>query len=138
MAKRVLLTPRIEVNGVVMSDHISSVEMNTKKALVETTNFAGGGKEYILGLKDDELTITFQQDFAAGEVDATLWPLYDNGTEFTVKVRPEDAPISVTNPEYVADCLLPEYSPLSGKVGDLSEIKIKFPTQRTGITKVTS
>lgn len=138
MAKLVLRNCFIEVNGVDFSDHVSSVEVQLKKAAVDTTNFSGGGKEQVHGLKDDEFTLNFQQDFAAAEVDATLYPLYDLETEFVVKVRPTAGAKSVSNPEYTGTCILLEYSPLNGKVGDLSETKVKFPSQRSGIARATA
>lgn len=128
----------ILVNGVDFSDHVSSVEIQLKKAAVDTTNFSGGGKEQVAGLKDDEFTVTFQQDFAAAQVDASLYPLYNNETEFSVEVRPTSGAVSATNPKYTGTCILLEYQPLSGKPGDLSDIKVKFPSQRNGITRATS
>lgn len=138
MGKFVLKNCQIIVNGVNFSDHVSSVEVSLKKNAIDTTNFSGGGKEAIAGLKEDEFTVDFQQDFAAAEVDATLYPLYDLETEFTVTVRPTVAAKSVSNPEYSATCILLEYQPLSGKVGELSDTKVKFPTQRSGISRATS
>lgn len=135
MAKLVLRDCFIEVAGVNFSDHVSSVEVSLKKASIDTTNFSGGGKEQVAGLKDDEFTVNFQQDFAAAEVDATLYPLYNNETEFPVKVRPYAGAKSTENPEYTGTCILLEYQPLSGKVGELSDTKVKFQTQRSGITR---
>jgi hypothetical protein len=138
MAKLVLRDCVITVAGVNFSDHVSQVEVQLKKASVDTTNFSGGGKEQVAGLKDDEFTISFQQDFAAAEVDATLYPLYNGETEFVVTVKPTSAAVSATNPLYSGTCILLEYSPLAGKVGDLSDTKVKFPSQRNGITRATS
>lgn len=137
MAKIVLRDCFIEIDGHDFSDHVSSVEVSLKKAGVDTTNFSGGGKEQVAGLKDDEFTVNLQQDFDAFSVDAALYPLYDSEDEFVVKVRPHAGAASPTNPEYSATCILLEYQPLAGKVGDLSETKVKFPTQRSGITRVT-
>lgn len=135
MAEKLILTECvITVNGVDFTDHVGDVTVSMKKAAVDTTNFAGGGKEQQGGLKEDEFDIEFQQDFAAAEVNATLWPLYENGTEFTVTVKPFNAAVSTTNPLFSGTCILLEYTPLSGKVGALSTSKVKFPTQRTGIS----
>jgi len=138
MGKIVLRDCSITINAVDLSDHVSSVEINFSKDEVETTNFSGQGRERIAGLKDDNFVITFQQDYDAGEVNATLFPLYDNETEFTVVVKPTSAAVSATNPSYTATCILLEYQPLSGSVGDLSETEVTFPTQRTGITQASS
>lgn len=138
MAKTVIRDPAIIVNGVNFSDHCSSVEINLSKDEVETTNFSGSGRERVAGLKDDNFVINFQQDFAAAQVDATLYPLFNNETEFTVEVRPFATAVSPTNPKWTATCILLEYQPLSGDVGSLSETEVTFPAQRTGITRATS
>ena len=138
MGKIVLRDCTITINAVDLSDHISSVEVNFVKDEVETTNFSGQGRERVAGLKDDSFVVTFQQDYAAGEVNATLFPLYNNETEFTVTVKPTAAAVSATNPSYSGTCILLEYQPLSGSVGDLSETEVTFPTQRTGITQASA
>jgi hypothetical protein len=138
MAKLVLKDCFIDVNGTNFSDHVSSVTVNLSKDEIETTNFSGSGRERVAGLKDDSFEVNFQQDFAASEVDAVLYPLWNNETEFTVKVRPTSAIVGVANPEYSATCILLEYQPLAGDVGDLSETEVSFPAQRTGIARATS
>ena len=138
MAKFVMLNCQVLVNGVDFTDHCNSVEVDLVKKSVDTTNFSGGGFEQTQGLREDTFTLTLQQDFAAAEVDATLYPLYNAGGEFTVEVRPVAGARSTTNPGYVGTCILLNYTPLTGKPGALSETKIKFPSQRTGITRQTS
>lgn len=139
MAKKMILRDCvITVNGVDFSSHISSVAVNFSKDEVETTNFSGGGRERQAGLKDDSFELNFQQDFAAGEVDDTLFPVYDDEEEFEVTVRATAAPVSATNPEWRGTCILLEYQPLSGDVGSLSETSVTLPTQRTGISRHTA
>lgn len=138
MGKKVLRDCFIEVNGVNFSDHISSVTVNMSKDEVETTNFGGQGRERVHGLRDDSFEINFQQDFEAGEVDDVLYPLWDEETEFTVKVRPSAGAKSASNPEWSATCILLEYTPLAGDVGALSETSVTFPAQRTGILRATA
>lgn len=138
MGKVVLRDCVITVNGVDFTDHVNSVEIAMKKAAIDTTNFSGGGKEQIAGLREDEFTIDFQQDFSPAEVDATLYPLYNNETEFVVTVKPHAAAVSASNPLFSGTCILLEYQPLVGKVGDLSTTKVKLPSQRAGILRATS
>jgi hypothetical protein len=128
----------ITVNGVDFSDHVSQVEVSLKKASVDTTNFSGGGKEQVPGLKDDEFTVSFQQDFAVASVDATLFNLYNTEVEFPVTVKARSQAVSPSNPLYTGTCILLEYQPLAGKVGDLSDTKVKFAAQRTGIIRTTA
>lgn len=136
--KQILTNCRIEVNGVNFTDHASSVEISASKDEVDTTSFDGAGRERKAGLQDNSFTVNFQQDFDAQEVDATLFPLWDNATEFTVAVRPVDEAISSTNPEYSGTCILLEYSPLAGAVGELSETEVTFPVQRGTFARATS
>ena len=138
MSKFVMLNCSVVVNGVDFTDHISDVEIALSKKSVDTTNFSGGGFEQVQGLRQDVFTLNFQQDFAAAQVDATLYPLYANGTEFVVVVKPTAAAVSATNPTYTGTCILLEYTPLTGKVGSLAEMKLKIPSQRTGIVRATS
>lgn len=138
MGKLVLKDCSIVIASVDFSNHTSSVEIALKKASIDSTNFSGGGKEAVAGLREDLFTIDLQQDFDPAEVDATLYPLYANETEFTIVVKPHQSAVSTSNPSYTATCILLEYSPLAGKVGELSNTKIKFQTQRSGIVRATS
>lgn len=138
MAKTILTNCQVWVNGVEFTDHVSSVEINVTKDDVETTSFSGSGRELKAGLQKNTFTLNFQQDFASASVDATLFPLWQNETEFAVAVRPITAAVSTTNPEYYGTCILLEYSPLSGSVGELSETKVEFPVQRGTFTRDTT
>lgn len=139
MANKVVLKDcYITINGTNLSDHISAVTLTLTKKGVDTTNFSGGGAEQVAGLKGDTLEVTLQSDYSAASVDDVLFPLYDNENEFPVEIRPTSAGVSSTNPSYTATCILLEYAPLDGKVGDLASTKVKIPTQRTGFTRATS
>lgn len=135
MAKLVLRDCFIEVDEVDFSDHVSSVEINLSKDEVDTTNFGGDGRERQHGLKDDSFVLNFQQDFDSGEVDDTLFPLWDDEDEFDVTVRPTSDSAATDNPEYSGTCILLEYQPLAGSVGELSETSVTFPAQRDGIER---
>lgn len=138
MAKLVLRDCYVVVNGTNFSDHTSSCEINMSKDEVETTNFSGSGRERVHGLQDNSFTITFQQDFAAASVDAVLFPLWNNESEFSIEIRPTSGAVSASNPKYTGTCILLEYQPLSGDVGDLSETEVTFNVQRGTFTRATS
>lgn len=138
MAKVVLKDCYIVINGTNLSDHVDAVTLTLSKDAVETTSFSGGGRERIAGLKDDTVELTFQSDFDASSVDDVLYPVWNNEVEFPIEVRPTAAAVSADNPKWTGTCVLFEYSPLDGKVGDLAETKVKINTQRTGLAKATS
>lgn len=135
MAAFVITNPVIVVNGTDLSDHVTSVSLDDSVADIDTTNFASGGNHTRTGgLKDGSITIDFQNDFAAGSVDAVIWGA--RGTNVTVTVKATSAATSATNPQYSGSFLVNQYK-LGGKVGDLSTTSVTWP--RSGaLTRATS
>ena len=139
MAKFVLKHPVITVNGVDLTDHCSSVEVSQEYDEVDLTTFCNDFREFGQGPGDATITATFFQDFAAGEVDATLWPLSQSGGTFDVVVRAGSEPVSSTNPKYTMTSRLFSYSPISGGYGDASSTDVTFRNGGTaGLTRGTS
>lgn len=123
MAKLVLTEAFVEIDGVDMSCWANNVEITLSKAEVDANTFCG--QDTLAGLEESSFSIGLVQDFDAAAVDATLFPLWDEESTFTVVVRPDRiAAVSGTNPEYSGTCRLLEYQPLSGGPGDLAEISI--------------
>jgi hypothetical protein len=139
MAKTILRDCRIEINGVVLSDHANEVEVSSEKEEQDVTGFGASSREIALGLGDGTIDVTLFQDFDAASVDATLWPIHNGSTSVVVAVRPTSAAISATNPEYRMTGVLPAYTPLSGSVGEPSTISASFRNaSQAGITRVTA
>jgi hypothetical protein len=114
------------VNGVDLSDHARSISIETERAEVDVTAMGASNIVNMPGLGDATITVEVLQDFAAGEVDATIWPLSTTSTPFTVAVRPVNAAISATNPEYQMSSLLYSYSPIAGSIGDAMTTELTF------------
>jgi len=127
---------KVEVNSIDLSDHVREVGLNLDGDVPDATVMGKTTKVKLNGLKDWSVTLKFAQDFAAGEVDATLFPLWGS-TAFPVTVRPDNAARSATNPEYSGNCLLSNYQPLSGSVGDLAEAPITLAGSDT-LSRLTS
>lgn len=139
MAKIVLRDCSIVVDGVNLSDHAETVTIMSEKDLVETTSFGATAKSNLLGLGDATIEIDFHQDFAAASVDATLWPIHQAGSTVPVVVKPTSAAVSATNPSYTMQSVLPNFSPLAGKVGELSKTSVTFQNAaQTGIVRATA
>lgn len=135
MAKLVLTNPSITINSVDLSDHVASVTIETTFDEVETTAFGQTGKTRVAGLSDSNISFDFHQDFAAASVEATIYPLL--GTTTTVVIKPTNGAASSTNPSYTATCLVTQWSPLGGGVGELATASVTWPVSGT-ITKATS
>lgn len=143
MAVIVLTDVNVEIGGVDLSDHIASISLASNADAVETTAFGtSGARSRVGGLKDNSITIDFHQDFAATEVEATIYPLI--GTLTDVVVKPTSGAVSATNPAYKMDgaagagqVLVTEWTPVNGAVGELATASVTWPISGA-ILKVTS
>ena len=130
MARIVLTNVAVTVGAVDLSDHVASVTLSTTYDVLETTAFAGGNvpnaaKTRIAGLADNSVTLEFHQDFAAGEVEATIYPLL--GTTAQVNIKPTPAANAADNPLYQFNAVISEWTPLNGAVGELATASVTWP-----------
>lgn len=135
MAKIVLTDVKVTINSVNLSDHIASVTLTTDVNEVATTAFSETSISRVGGLKDNSIQIEFMQDFAASNVEATVYPLI--GSTTTCVVTPTSGAVSATNPSYTFLALVTSWSPVAGAVGDLATVSVTWPISGA-ITKATS
>jgi hypothetical protein len=135
MPKEVLTNVKLTVNSVDLSDHCSSVTLESSADEVELTAFGAGFREFAQGLKDATITASFFNDHAASSVAATLQPLFASGGTFAVKVWPDAAGTIV----YTQTSRLYQNPMLAGAVGDANTIDATFRNAGTaGITRGTA
>lgn len=118
MATFVLTDALISINGVDLSDHGNQVTITYEAETQDDTVFGDDTRSNAGGLKNWSCEIQFLQDYAAGEVDATLFGIV--GTAVAWEVRPTSAVRSATNPGYNATGVVQNYQPLGQSVGDLA------------------
>ena len=140
MARLVLTNVEVTVGGVSLADHIASITLGSTYDVLETTAFKGGNvpqaaKTRTAGLVDNSVTLEFHQDFAAGSVNSTIYPLL--GTEVAVKIQPVNGAISATNPEYQFNAIVSEWTPLNGAVGELATASVTWPITGAIVQDVT-
>jgi len=126
MAKIVLTNAVVTVNAVDLSDSVSSITLNSSFDVIETTGFSStAARTRVGGLADNSISLEFHQDYASGEVEATIFPLL--GTVTTVTVKPVSGSTTATNPLYTVSCLVSEWTPLNGAVGELATASVTWP-----------
>lgn len=135
MARVVLTNPSITINSVDLTDHIAQVSIDISYDEVETTAFGNTFRTRVAGLGDATVGLSFHQDFATSNVEATIYPLL--GTTTAVVVKPINTTTSTTSPAYSFTCLVTEWAPVSGSVGDLLTADVSWPISGT-VTKATS
>jgi len=139
MATRVLTDASVVVNAIDLSDHVKSVTVTLDRNMQDDTAMGHTAQTESPGLKANSLSVTFLQDFAAGEVDATLWPLYDAATSHTVVVKETSAAASPTNPKYTLTGYISSYNPIGGSVGDQHTTDVSWVNgAAAGIGRTTS
>ena len=120
----------VTINGsTALASYLTQVELKTTAADITTTAFGSSWVTRVAGLKEGSLTLTFNQDYDASKVDATLWPLL--GSQATVVIKPTSSAVGTSNPAYTAICVVNDLTPVSGQVGDLATFSITWPTTGT-------
>ena len=135
MAKFYARDYKITIGTTVISDDIASVTLDITSDEIEITAFGSNYRSRIGGLKDASVSFDFHQDFAAGAVDALLFPLL--GSTVAVKIAPTSGTVTATNPQYEFTALCTQYQPFAGAVGDLATLSVTWPV--TGdVTRATA
>jgi hypothetical protein len=125
MAKSVARLWKVMVNNVDLSTHAFGVEGMDEKAKVDVSGF-GGTKEYLPGVRDQTVTVSFLNDRAANSVHATLKALYESGSAFPFYVQPDSsAGTSVTNPIFGGTASLYSF-PFGASLDEREEMEIEF------------
>lgn len=136
MAKFVLRDADFTINGVNLSDHVESLTINYGAETPDMTAMQDITRRRLPGLIDWTMDVTFRSDFAAGEVDATLFPLVGaNAVPMTCK--PTSGAISTSNPEFQGNVLVGQYNPIQGTVGDTANSTVTLTGDGTLTRDVT-
>jgi hypothetical protein len=125
MAVVVLKDAFVSVGGVELSSRTNSVSLNYEIDSIEVTSFGDLGHKFQGGLQNVSCEISLQQDYAATNVEVTLYPLV--GTTTTVIIKPVNTTTSSTNPAYtLTGTYLAAHTPVAGAVGELAMTSVTF------------
>lgn len=113
-----------ELNGTQLNDHVSEVTLNYASEMLDETAMGDDTRIRKGGLYDWSVDVTFHQDYASGEVDATLFSLV--GTTSCIEVRPQNICSTTVNPRYTGIVILENYQPMGGAVGTLLDAPARF------------
>ena len=136
MAKLVLTDVFLSVNGVDLSNDVQSVSLNYEAEEQDSTTMGDDTREALGGLKNWSMDVSFAQDFASGQVDATLFSIV--GSQVAIILRADNtAGVGATNPNYTGTGLITSYSPIGNSVGDLAVSPVTIKSAGT-LTRATS
>lgn len=126
MATICLTDASLVVNSVDLSDHVRSLTIDASADVLDDSAMGSGWRSKKAGAKQYTLTVEWNQDYAASEVDATLWAAYNAGANVTWEGKPTSAAVSATNPKYSGSIVPSKYTPISGAYGDLSTVSTSW------------
>lgn len=116
------------VNTVDLSDHVEDMKWSLPHELLEyvTANTTGTNlyKKRLIGVGDGQITVTFSDDFASGEVDATLRALIGNAG-FVVVSSFVGATAGAANPQLTMTCVYGDYT-AGGPAGQRMQKQVTF------------
>lgn len=125
MATIVSLDAFVSINGVDLSNRVKKATLDQKSEAQDNSAMGMTTRSRQGGLKDWTLTVEFEQDYAAGSVDATLFPLV--GTTTAIEFRQvKTGGRTVTNPGYTGTGFVEDYKPGDATVGALSVATLKI------------
>lgn len=105
-----------------VSQYLSDASLSMTSDTKETTNYRSDGwKEFLQGLKSAQLGVNWRDDVDASALEVLLWNAYDAGTVVAWKLRGKVDVPSDQNAEYGGSCLIQEFMPIGGSVGELDE-----------------
>lgn len=136
MAPQALTYGFVSIASNDLSAYCKGITLNVESEQLDSTAMSSSGyRSFIGGLKAGTLDLTFNQDVAAGLLDAIMWPLL--GTVVAFEVRPTGAVVGTSNPKWTGSLLIAQWNPIAGSVGDLLEVSASFPTSGT-VTRATA
>lgn len=114
----------LTVDGVDLSDYVTSVTLNQTFDELNVTAMGDTGYRYVKGLESGSITIDFLNDNGATGV---LQTLGDNfGENVVVTVKNDSGSVSSLNPLYTMTVLINNLTPINGAVGDISTQSVTF------------
>jgi hypothetical protein len=140
MARLVLTDAYVVLASTDISQYVTSVTLSSTLDVVETTGMSSTSRTRVAGLRDNQITLEFNQDFASGALETLIYPSDAStkiGTAVAMVVKPSGSTTSATNPSYSFSALITEWQSVSGSVGELATVSVTWPISGA-ITKATS
>ena len=117
------------VNGVDLSDDVESVSLSFGAETLDETAMGDTTRVNKGGLLTWSIDLNFHQDYAASQVEATLFSLV--GTTTCFELRPLNSCSTSINPSFSAIGVLENAPPVGGGVGSLLDMSVTIASAGT-------
>ena len=124
------------IGGVDLSNRVRQLSLSYSSEILDKTAMGATTRSRIGGFKDWTVAVEWNQDFDAGNVDDTMFPMV--GTSQAIVIRPvASSAIGTTNPEYRGNGIVQDYAPVGGAVGEILTTPATIVSD-TALTRVTA
>ena len=114
----------VTLNGVALSDHVTSATINRVFEELEITAMGDSSRKFTKGLETSTVQLDFLSDAIAANVNATLQAAW--GTTVALTLKQTSAVVSSTNPLFATTVLVNNTTDINGAVGDIATQSITF------------
>lgn len=109
-----------------LSDQATAATITVGYDALEITAFGDTAHKFGKGLQMAEVTLTLFTSYGAGEVEATIYDVVNNGS-CTIVISPSGTTESASNPEYtITGAFLENFTPINSTVGELATMELTF------------
>ena len=120
MATLVVNAGKVVINGINLSSAFINASIDFTAEMQDDTAFGDAFRSRKAGLKDYNISLEGNQDYATSVLDDTVFSLV-GGSAFVVNIQADTAATSTTNPLYSANCLIQSYQPARLAVGEFNK-----------------
>jgi hypothetical protein len=129
MAKHMFWNALITINGVDLSDHIESIEVPVANKELPAAGMGDTSDYNIPGIASiGDFKCTFYQDYEAGSVYQTIFPLWRDRTLFPLTIKADHGATSTVNPLWSLQVFVKTFALAGGKHGERHMASITFST----------
>lgn len=114
------------INSVDLSNKVRSAQLTGTGDQQDKTAMGKTARCYLIGLLDATLAVEFNDDLAAGSVDATIFAAYAARSVVTFAYKAVNTTISSSNPEYQGSIAITQWN-IGASVGVLATKSLSFP-----------
>jgi predicted secreted protein len=109
----------VTINSVNLSSFVKAVRIEQSTEILDQSAMGDFTRVKVAGMKEWQMVLEMYQSYYTAEVDDSLNTLYDNGTNFTIVVKPTSDAVGPYNPSWTGTGFLPNYSPIAGAHAEL-------------------
>ena len=116
----------VTTNGIDLTGYATRLQLTRTFDQHDVTVFGQTDHATALGLGKWQAQLEVMMEYTSGGLDSRLWPMLGSTGSWFLHVRPSYAARSSSNPDYMGQVRLAEYSPITGSIGDPVKNTVTF------------